>query len=534
MTQEKENSFNKKLSKLIVLLIHMPIEVLCYRIILESNTKTTLPYHKINLDKLFDFILALTLSLETEASDKQPPENWWQKVLCLAEDYIQHYINDIGNNPPQANSLHNINYGSTINEAQIVAARIHSVFTCGNYESAEQIKDEIKNLYCDFQKDIKRITGLDLEQIIAICDRSIEIMFKKHNDIDSKLTIPKNTLLRKKKNLQRECQDSKCILRSELLAYNTQEEFNSFAIHFVQRKISNEMLQNINSFIANTLKPLIQVDDNSFCIPTANNLYRSLRFHLELLLTKDQKLKDRFQKNKGKYLEDATIKNFKAIFGDLGQIYTSVYETPDSQNEHDIVIVYQKTLLIIECKSTLITDYFSGLSRDGYLKLKQQFKRSIQSGYVQATRLKNFILSQEKINLYDKKGNILTMIKCADFDCIECICVTHENEGMFATSLNILLEKKDSESYPYCINLADLTQLSEFQVDKEIQLSPRKFVHFLAERKHLHGKLLSVDELDYWGCFLKEKSFKQYSNGSYIDPNYSKIFDMAYMRKQNS
>lgn len=182
------------------------------------------------------------------------------------------------------------------------------------------------------------------------------------------------------------------IFKSELLDYFTQDEINSFKTHFVQIRAESYQdipLEDINEFIAVTLKPVIQVDKNSFYVSIAKSLYRSLRYHLELLLTKDQKLKDRFQKNKGKYLEDATIKNFKAIFGDLGTIYPSVYESDDSQNEHDIVIVYQKTLFIIECKSTLISDYFSGRSNKRYHKLSNSSNDPFRRDMIKQCALKN-------------------------------------------------------------------------------------------------------------------------------------------------
>lgn len=71
-----------------------------------------------------------------------------------------------------------------------------------------------------------------------------------------------------------------------------------------------------------------------------------------------------------------------------------------------------------------------------------------------------------------------------------------------------------------------------YKDDKEIELTPRKFVRFLKERKHLHGKVFSNDELDYWGCFLTEGSFDKYLNNQpcYLDPNISKIFDEAWQR----
>lgn len=148
--------------------------------------------------------------------------------------------------------------------------------------------------------------------------------------------------------------------------------------------------------------------------------------------------------------------------------------------------------------------------------------------------LKKLILNQTETPLYNQKGKILTVVKRSDVDSIECICVTKENEGALATSLNLLLEKDDLEYFPYSINLAHLTQLSELQNDEEIQLSPRKLIHFLQERKKLHGKVFSLDELDYWGCYLRDGSFNNYLNKQpcYLDPNFSKIFDAAWYRKE--
>lgn len=566
MSQENENSFNKKLSKLRSLIEMIPVEALVIKATTEILTEKTLPNHKVDLNKLLEFILALGLSTPEIKTFQTASDDYWKDTLGLAEEVFFEYLNYIGGTTSQTNPDHNINYGNTRMEAHVVFARVQSIFS-SSYEGGSQIKEEIKTLYAPFDKNFENITGLNLEKILDICDKSILISktkieevfnvmlpaiaihqeFVKQLDVAININdalIAKEDAFHKMSKLQKEreafykcSQEGFRIFKSELLAYFTEDEINSFKTHFVQvrAEICQDIpLEDINEFISATLKPLIQVDENSFYVSIANSLYRSLRYHLELLLTKDQKLKDRFQKNKGKHLEDAAIKNFKAIFGDLGTIYPSVYESDDSQNEHDIVIVYQKTLFIIECKATLISDYFSGHSNNRYQKLKQQFKRSIQSGYDQAMCLKKLILSQIETPLYNQKGKILTTVKRSDFDSIECICVTKENEGALATSLNLLLEKDDLEDFPYSINLADLTQLAELQDDKEVQLTPRKFVRFLEARKHLHGKVFSVDELDYWGCYLTEGSFDNYLNNQpcYLDPNFSKIFDAAWYRKE--
>ena len=282
--------------------------------------------------------------------------------------------------------------------------------------------------------------------------------------------------------------------------------------------------------LTTTTAPLLDPTLEEF--PPGN--WGTLTRHLESILIQNRKIKADLQRYRGDYLEATTLQQLEAIFEDLGTIYTSVYEKASSEYEHDIIVLYQKTLLIVECKAKLIVDYFSGLSKNGYPKLKQQFNKSIQAGYEQCMCLKKLILSQEQTKLYDQQGNVIVTINRDDFTFIECICITLENEGALATSLNILLKKDEGEDYPYCVNLRDLTQLATYKDDETIQLTPRKFVHFLKERKHLHGKVFSNDELDYWGCFLAEGSFDKYLNNQpcYLDPNFSKIFDEAWHRKK--
>ena len=67
-------------------------------------------------------------------------------------------------------------------------------------------------------------------------------------------------------------------------------------------------------------------------------------------------------------------------------------------------------------------------------------KNYIQEGYDQARNLEKLILSQKETTLYKKGGDVATVIKKDQFDQIEKIVLTYENEGMLATKLNLLLK----------------------------------------------------------------------------------------------
>ncbi len=563
-SSQDHDELKMKLSSIQSILEEISINDLCYFLILEANKKNkTLSNHVVDYNKLMDFILAIGLSTPAIQINQSYSENWWCDILSLAQEFLVEYVAYIGG--IRDSCLSDPNYfGTSMEEGRVILARLQSIFMQGSFEDDQQIKDEINALYDKFNKKVKNNIGLDLKKILAICDKVVELFKLKvnkpaealkqaqdiHQEFIKRLDNCQNSVEFEEANrfariemgkLTQErdiffkyTQEGICISKSELATYFTEEEMRCFSDHFIQKRAmikNNIELDNINEFIAGTLKPLIQVDEDSYCIPLANSLYRSLRFHLESILIQNPIIKEDLQRYRGKYLEAAAQQQLEAIFEDLGTIYISVFEKASSENEHDIIIVYQKTLLIIECKTTLIADYFSGLSKNGYPKLKKQFNKSIQAGYEQCMCLKKLILSQEQTKLYDKQGNIIVTINRDDFTSIECICITLENEGALATSLNILLKKDEKEDYPYCINLRDLTQLATYKDDKEIQLTPRKFAQFLKERKHLHGKVFSNDELDYWGCFLKEGSFKSDRFPQYKGKTYANIFDEAWNRK---
>lgn len=393
--------------------------------------------------------------------------------------------------------------------------------------------------------------GISLDKIISISWKITEILQSRLDKVNEILQALQEYLMLLKqgvtigsaiiestKNLQEnsfsQIENLAIFTKNDFIEYFPDSDIEIYLPLFSQSRVTEDYFIKEYPNEVN-FKPLIKIKEEAYFLITGNYLFIAIGEKLKTVLGDNNKLADRFYKHKGNFLERKVLKHFKNIFGEKAKFYNSVYETSNSQNEHDILIIYKKTLIIIECKTTRIPKNFRDVEK-GYKRISSKFNESIQAAFDQARRLKKLILSQGKNDLYDKDGNLLLQISLKEIDNIECVCITKESEGHLATNLNYLLKKEVNEDYPYCLNLADLTQLSEFK--NYLGITPRKFVTYIKFRKALHGKVFSDDELDYWGYYLKEKSFKSLLKERegliQLDPSYSNIFDEAYLQKIRS
>ncbi|WP_334460564.1 hypothetical protein [Acinetobacter soli] len=64
-----------------------------------------------------------------------------------------------------------------------------------------------------------------------------------------------------------------------------------------------------------------------------------------------------------------------------------------------------------------------------------------------------------------------------------------------------LLNKQKDESYPWVIDIANLDSI--VQAWDHLELHYSDFYEFLSQRNQLHNKVVSMDELEYVGAYLK-------------------------------
>lgn len=415
----------------------------------------------------------------------------------------------------------------------------------GVLASAEQIKDHIRFLYSPFNTKIKNVIQFDIETLISIGDRIFEVlqshldgMVKMHNqwlqfrnDIDRGMDA-EQSIEKSRKMLSKDDFSSLSrmgtVNREDLLKKFSDVEIDSFLTLFAQSRTSEKkdfLFPTEQYSVAS--KPLIECGNKYFLV-TPNHLYLAIQ-ELLFSIIQGNDLTTKFNLHKGRVLEDRTLTLFKNLFGSSASYYNKIYENQNLINEHDLVILYKETLLIVECKDKKIQKCLRDYAKS-FDRIKSGFKDSIQEGYEQAQRLKDLVLSQEITKLYDKKRRNILTIDRRRIKNIECIIVTQENEGILAVNLNLLLKKEPTHAYPYCINFNNLTQLIEFK--DFIKLSKNKFLGYLKERKLLHEKAYTDDELEMWGYFLKNGSFKSLIEADkdfiVFTPENSVIFDEAY------
>ncbi len=277
-------------------------------------------------------------------------------------------------------------------------------------------------------------------------------------------------------------------------------------------------------------KPLLTSDgDKLFFIPN-NSFYQAVIETVESELSKG-KGRDRFFRSRDKRLEKQSAHQFRRLFPERTLFYEGAYETNSCHNEHDLIIVYDRYLYIVEAKASPPREPLRDPDK-AYQRIRDHFrsKSGIQKAFNQANSLRNRILVNGSQSLYDHNGNVLIDLTKDDFDNISCICLTRDDFGPLATNLSLLLEKDQDTPYPWVISITDL----EFLIDAwiHIGLDIEKLNLYLTQRISLHGKVFGIDELEYAGAFLKYGGLEYFMEAKAdlvsLDPSESTIFDEIY------
>ncbi|CAI1626934.1 hypothetical protein [Serratia fonticola] len=308
---------------------------------------------------------------------------------------------------------------------------------------------------------------------------------------------------------------------------NTLEKFISI---FVTEKGSSKDIHYITDENPLTNKPILTVDGDEHYLCSFNFLLTAIIDNIEGYFKKS-KHAEKFRKHRDNKLESEVYRIFKEFLPSEALILESVFENSQSFNEH---IVYERKILIIESKASPRREPLRDPTK-AYQRIRDDFnkKSGIQSGYEQAHRLEVLLETNDFVNLYNKKGDIIATIDRADFDEIFCICVTKDDFGMLATNLSNLLQKDDESKYPWVICLHDLrfliSCLSYIERDWNFLLG------YLRERISVFGKVMSNDELEFAGAFLKYGSFdfakKRKEHVVFLDINESQVLDDIYFAK---
>jgi hypothetical protein len=280
-------------------------------------------------------------------------------------------------------------------------------------------------------------------------------------------------------------------------------------------------------------RPLFEVEPGVAHCPQINALY------FAVLNTGEQRLlnspiKDAFLRRRDKTLEREVETILRQYFPPEAQFLAGVYETSDLQLEHDLVVLWNRLLFIVEAKASPPVEPFRDPDK-AFARIRRAFRsdRGIQKAFDQANHLKKLVTSNDTVTLYDASQRAVRVIESGDIDEIYLICVTRDDFGAIATDLSLLLEKEDSESYPWVTNVFDLQAFLDAW--SYFKWGPERFRQYLDERIQLHGKIFATDELDVAGYFIQHGDFHRLleldADRIVLNTQYSDVFDKIYMTR---
>ena len=238
--------------------------------------------------------------------------------------------------------------------------------------------------------------------------------------------------------------------------------------------------------------------------------------------------KETYRKRRSKTLEEQAASAFGRILGKSVEIYRNVFETPDSQHEHDMVIVGSDICLFVEAKSSPPDVPFRDPGR-AFTRLLRSFRSDtgIQKAYDQAKRLLELIQRKKTAVLYDQQGNQVLQLSSAVLDRAFCVCVTRDSHGPTATYLSPLLKKRSTDPYPWVVSVLELGSIAELW--QYYQWGAKQLAAFLSDRVKLHTALLGDDELDYVGAYILHCGLRYFVSNAVmpapLNPTYADIFD---------
>jgi len=276
-------------------------------------------------------------------------------------------------------------------------------------------------------------------------------------------------------------------------------------------------------------KPLIVEDDDYFNCPSPNNLFEAVLRTCEAALeANDNPDRRRYFKHRDKVLEREGYAQFERLIGDQGQLFSSVFETTDSQNEHDLLVVVANTILVVEAKASPPIEP-SRTPERAFDRLRQSFRKDtgIQKGFEQAAQIQRRLAAGETIPLYTREGElVITLTPQEHTECF-CVCLTRDDFGHLTTNLSLLLEKDSSELYPWAVNIWDLEALVDAW--QSLHWDFNKLTEYLRQRQRVQGRVLGSDELEFVGSFIHHGSLdtglERGLDMVQLDPHYSDFFD---------
>jgi hypothetical protein len=425
-------------------------------------------------------------------------------------------------------------------------------FSQGSMASVEQVVARIEATLVPFDKELADKTGISATEAVAITKWICDDVQARFDKITAWYRFTKNHLDKPiqagwdVETARKDAQSSPEYLVHQKTLEDQRSPLSVFLTDlqrvFGHRKgaaywsLFASSRQSTNAFTYPTelnpvvQRPLIEYGEGKAVMVVGNMLYEAVLASLGKVLADDDRVRQRYLKRRDSALERQVSDLLRRLFPNA-EHYPACYEQPDSRFEHDHVVIWQRAMFVFESKASPPPEPFRDPNK-AYERIRRAFRAEtgIQAAFDQSNRLRRAFLRGDRIRLYDQRGDLLREVASADLDAVYCVCVTANSHGPVAVDLNMLLEKDDTDQYPWAVNVNDLD--SAVRAFERKGWGPSKFREFLEQRHRLQGKAFTDDELEIVGAFVLYGTLDPWISRpeemiSFL-PGFSRIFDAIY------
>ena len=471
--------------------------------------------------------IRLLLGIMLESKESPDPREFtrqeWGEIVepleALSSAYMQLYLPDDKGTTSQAKEWNRTH--------QVAMTAFLDYHQKGLLASTEQVCDRIRSYLSPFDNELSSVLGISASDAltIALCigEQFQEQMDQVGQHAPAQYTLTEPTI----EFVEAVNQLGRTKLTDLVEQYG--ETGKVFWDLFTVRRGEGPPISYPTERSIVETRPWVLLSNNEAMLFNFNILLSAVLLRGEETLANGP-IREQYFRNRDKTLEDHATSIFRRILGSESKIYRNVFETPDNQYEHDVVILTGDICLFVEGKASPMDEPFRDPER-AFVRLQRKFQSEsgIQKAYDQSLRLYTSLQAGELV-LYDEKGAEALRLPSSHSENAFCVCVTRDSFGPLATFLSPLLSKGVDDPYPWVVNILDLEQIAEAW--EHFRWDARQLKSLLSQRIVLHEKVFSDDELDYIGAYIRHCGLHHFAGSDYdlfqLDPTYANVFDEIY------
>jgi len=428
-----------------------------------------------------------------------------------------------------------------------------SYFDTGILRYDEQTESLIQTLYAPFDAELERMTLLRIEDYLSfyqlVCssfsntlDSTKDVTRKMQEFLFSLDPNPADVEAEYQKLLSfgqgQARQDIQTVLDglNTIQAIKIIETFGEvkgnklIEIFSLGRKPRDFLYYNsVNPF---SQKPLCWLDEGQtlFIVHPQFVLSAIFDFITNIIENPKNTFAEKYKKSKADITENLFLSQLKKVFGDTAKYHTSVCEERGTK-EHDILVEYENFIIVAEVKASKVREPFFNPEK-AFIRVKDHFNSDtgIGGAYRQAIILKKFIEQNDTVTLYEDKTKAFTIGETSIKRILPFV-LTLSQFGSIAVNTSLLLDKEETQPFPWVCNLHDFENIIE--INAYLKKDAHDFIDYVIWRMEHHQAILSSDELDVIEGFYFDKKIKNAKHENlFFWPTGPSLIDKIYFEKQ--